>query len=258
MTNDLGDRLLQIEGYAKALVQALRVMDQRRHILEPLLAEDQIGRALNDKFRNTYGGHAYNHLVPLLAQDLIRDLSRLILDEGTKAGSLKNLYRKVQVPEIHSALRDRFKHIPDQFHDDESPIPGLTLEETKQFTESWRDKDRADYEGSFDEDWSKIQESMANLEKNPIAEKIIKFRDKYHAHHEMAPLGQEPGPFRVSELELTINDLLDFADEYMKVVFELTRLLTGASQDVDGFSRVHRKYARDMWAILAEVDDDDA
>ena len=258
MNKDLADRLLQIEGYAKALVQAIRVMDQMRHILEPLLAEDKIGQALNAKFKDTYGGHAYNHLVPLLAQDLIRDLSRLILDEGKKTGSLKNLYRKVEIKEIHSALRERFKHIPDQFHDDEVPIPGLTLEETKQFTDSWRDKDRADYEASFDRDWLKIEAAMASLEKNATAEKVKTFRDKYHAHHEMAPLGKDPMPFKVSDLELTINDLLEFADEYMIVVFELTRLLTGASQDVDGFSQVHRKYARDMWAILAEVEDDDA
>ncbi|MBO6555964.1 MAG: hypothetical protein JJ957_05655 [Pseudomonadales bacterium] len=258
MTENLSVRLLQIEGYAKALVQALREMDQRRHILEPLLAEDKIGQALSEKFKDTHGVHAYKHLVPILAQDLVRDLSRLILDGDKKAASLKNLHRKARAPEIRGALRERFKHIPDKWHGDGAPIPGLTLEVTKQFASSWRDKDRSDYGASFDQDWEEIETAMAELEKNPTAEKIKTFRDRYHAHHEMARLGQDPVPFKVSDLELTINDLFEFADEYMNVVLKLARLLTGAYDDVESFSLVHRKQARDMWAILAEVEDDDA
>ena len=78
---DREQRLRQIEGYAKTLVQEVRIMDERRHILQPLLRDEEVRRALAEKFRNTFGAHAYNHLAPMMAQDLVRDLARLLLDD---------------------------------------------------------------------------------------------------------------------------------------------------------------------------------
>ena len=98
----------QIEGYANTLMQSFRVLDERRYILEPLLHDEDIKSALSDKFDNSYGSHAYNHLAPLLAQDLVRDICRLFLDDDRRAGSMVNLHRKAAVPKIHKALRDKW------------------------------------------------------------------------------------------------------------------------------------------------------
>lgn len=246
-------RLQHIQAYAKAMIQGVRIMDERRHILQPLLRDEAVRNALNTKFKNTYGAHAYNHLVPLLAQDLVRDLARLYLDDDRRAGSFVNLHRKAADPAMHKALKEYFRSLPDKWHEQPGPIEGLSVEASDRIRDSWRDKDREDFAKSFSEGWATVTAAMAELQSDPVAEKIKTFRDKYHAHLEMAPLGKDPGPFDVANLGLTYNDLLSFADRYMPALFELARVLTGHVHDVEGFSEVHRKYGEGMWRVLAGV-----
>lgn len=40
----------QIEGYAKTLVQSIRILNERRYILEPILLNDAIKAELSNKF----------------------------------------------------------------------------------------------------------------------------------------------------------------------------------------------------------------
>jgi len=245
-----------MEAYAKALIQGVRAMDERRHILEPLLRNNEVKYALAAKFKGTFGVHAYNHLAPLIAQDLVRDLARLFLDDGHKAGSFANLYRKASVPNVHRALREQFRCLPDKWHEDSAPIDGLTEEQSASVRAEWRDKDRGEFAESFDEGWAAASAAMAAMAADPIAEKVKAFRDKYYAHLEMAPLGTDPGPFKVSSLGLTFDDILQFADRYMPAAFELARILTGNVHDVEGFSNAHRKYGNDMWCVLAGLQAD--
>nr|WP_291769006.1 hypothetical protein [Limnobacter sp.] len=240
-----------MEAYAKALIHGVRLMDERRHILQPLLHDHDVRNALAEKFRGTFGALAYNHLAPLIAQDLVRDLARLFLDSDSKAGSFTNLHRKASVQAVHRALREQFRCMPDMWHDDPSPIDGLTEEQSASIRAQWRDRDREDFEKSFDEGWTAVSSAIAAMETDPVAKKIKKFRDKYHAHLEMVPLGQDPGPFKVSTLGLTFDDILQFADRYMPAAFELARVLTGNVHDVEGFSNAHRKYGSHMWRVLA-------
>ncbi|HEX7079751.1 MAG TPA: hypothetical protein VF329_01900 [Gammaproteobacteria bacterium] len=230
-------RIAQLEGYAKTLVQALRVMDERRHILQPLLRDAEIAAALANKFRNTFGAHAYNHLVPMMAQDLVRDLARLFMDDDRRAASFVNVYRKAAEPSLHRELRRRFREIPDKWHDQPGPIPGLPEEQSDQVREQWRDRDRQEFEASFDEGWTLVTAAVKALETDVVGQKIKTFRDKFHAHLEMAPLGADPGPFDVSSLGLTFNDLLDFADRYMEPAFELMQVITGSVHNVQDSRR---------------------
>lgn len=243
--------LAQMAAYAKALIQGVRVMDERRHILEPLLRDQDVLAALAEKFKGTFGAHAYNHLAPLIAQDLVRDLARLFLDSNEKAGSLANLYRKVSVMSVHHVLREQFRCIPDKWHENPAPIEGLTEEQSDRIRAQWRDRDREDFEKSYDEGWATVTSAVHAMDNDPVAEKIKMFRDKYLAHLEMAPLGSDPGPFNVSTLGLTFDDILQFADRYMPPTFELARILTGNVHDVEGFSNAHQKHGNDMWRVLA-------
>ena len=141
--------------------------------------------------------------------------------------------------------------MPDSLHDKPGPIPGLTEEQSEKVREGWRQKDRRDYAESFDKAWQQVSTAIERLKTDPVAAKLKMFRDKYHSHLEIAPLGQDPGPFDVSALGLTFNDLLEFSDSYMESVIELTRILTGAVYDLEGFSSVHKRYGSEMWRILA-------
>jgi hypothetical protein len=244
-------RIEQIEAYSIALVQGVRVMDERKHILQPLLNSENVRKALADKFRNTYGAHAYNHLVPLFAQDLVRDLARLYLDDDRRAGSFTNLFRKASERTMHRELREKFSQIPNRFYENQEPIPGMSEKQSMEWHRSLLERDIDNYKKSFDKGWTIASKAIDDLSNDPIAEKIKTFRDKYHAHFEMLPLGEDPGPFNVGQLGLTYNEILDFVDRYMPAIFELVRVLTGSVHDVNRFSEVHKKYGEDMWRILA-------
>ena len=192
---DRRQRLEQIKGYAITLAQAVLVMDERRHILEPLLKDDSVRSALHKKFKKTYGAHAYNHLAPLMAQDLLRDLARLFLDSDRRAGSLINLYRKASAPAIRCALKQKFAEIPDKWNNKPGSIGGLSESQSAEIRKQFRDKDRKEYEESFEEGWESAVKAVKDLAEDPVAAKIKTFRDKYHAHLQMTPLGQDPGPF---------------------------------------------------------------
>ena len=122
-------------------------------------------------------------------------------------------------------------------NDNENPeIPGLTAAQAASIIDQWRDKDREEFEASFDEGWKIASEAIEQLKTDPVAEKIKTFRDKYHAHLEMTPLGQDPGPFDVNTLELSFSDLFGFLDHYIPPLFELVRVLTGSVGYVEGYT----------------------
>jgi hypothetical protein len=240
-----------IEAHAHALTQGLRVMDERRHILQPLVLDDRIREALRRKLDGTSGANAHNHLAPLLAQDLIRELARLLLDEDRRSGSFVNLFRKASVPHIHELMRNRFRRLPEKWHAQPGPIPGLTQELSDQVRVEWMDRDREEFTRSFDEGWNVAQTAVATLRDDPVVEKVKTFRNKHHAHLEMSPLEHDPGPFDVFTLRLTFNDLFELADRYMPPAFELARVLTGHVYDLKDFSDIHRLQGDDMWRILS-------
>ena len=251
--NELKLRLAQIEGYAKTLEQAVRVMDERRHLLAPLVEDDEVKGALGRKFNNTYGAHAYNHLVPLLGQDLVRDLVRLFLDTGKKAGSLANLYRKASEPKLHAALREQFVRIPDKWYPKGNGIGDVPEEVAEAMRKKMHANHRNEFAESFDRTWEHITEVVSQMEVDAVSEKLRTFRNKYHAHLEMSQLGEDPSPFDVDSLGLTYNDLFAFADKYMPHVFEMNRIITGTISDPSEITDLHREYGTSMWRILAGV-----
>lgn len=248
---ELEKRLDQIDGYSKALVQAIRIMNELRFVLVPLLDDDELKDHFESIFKDRHGAYAFNHLVPLLSQDLVRDCSRIFLDDHKKACSLVNIHRKVSADDALAEFRSRFRHLPDRFNEGHIDIPGLTEEETNAFVENWKEQGRERYESDFNKSWDEVSQFVAGLDTDEIASNIKTFRDKHHAHLEMQPLGSEPKPFDVGELGLTFNDVFGFIDRCMEMSFKLTRIITGGSHSIDGFTKIHKKRGKDMWNILA-------
>lgn len=249
--SELKQRLEQLEVYSKTLVQAVRVMDERRHIVEPLLRDEEVKGALSEKFSNSFGAHAYNHLVPWFAQDMVRDLVRLFLDSDRRSGSLTNLYRKASEPQVHWALREQFRRIPDKWYEDADGIGDLPKELAAEMLAEMQQSHRNDYEASFDKGWDQVSKGVSEMESDPVSANLKTFRDKYHAHLEMSALGQDPAPFDVASLGLTYDDIFAFSDRYMKVAFELDRIISGTVSDPEEFSELHRQYGSAMWRVLA-------
>lgn len=249
--DDLPTRVAHVRAYAKALTSSMWLMDQRRHMLKPILDDAEIREALKLKFENTYGAQAYNHYTPLVAQDLLRDLSRLYLDTKPKVASYLNVLRKAAAPDVLAELREYFRTIPDRRERHHSFGEGISEEDKKQIEADFLERDRAEYLKSFDEGWATVNRAARELESDPVAQKIKAFRDRYLAHLEMQPMGTDPGPFPVSELGLKIADVFAFADKYEPALLELTRVITGGTYARKQFHETHEKCGNDMWRILA-------
>ena len=250
MPDHFDRRIAQIDGFIRALTQECHVLDERRHILAPLLQNSDIQDALKRKLDKTAGAGAWNHLAPLLGQDLLRDQARLFLDESPRSGSLMNLWRKLTVdPAIIAHFRDAYGRMLDHLHD--QVIGDVPPEVSAVVMERFKQRQRAENFTRFDQGWVRLQAEMAALKVDPVAAKIKTFRDKRLAHFEMQKLDQEPKPFDVDTLGLTFNEVLAFGDRCQATVAELGLLLTGTNWDPAQFANAHAKQGVALWTALS-------
>ena len=63
--NDIDKRLEQVKGYARTLVTYIRVMEQRREILAPLLYNSELKETLDSKLNQTKAAE----LLPLIQKE---------------------------------------------------------------------------------------------------------------------------------------------------------------------------------------------
>ena len=247
---ELEQRVRQIDGFIRVLTQECHILDERRHILSPLIQDPEVQAGLKAKLDKTIGAGAWGHVAPLLAQDLIRDQSRLFLDSGHKTGSLPNLWRKLHAdPAIKSYYRRSYGRMFDKLH--VGTITNLSAESSAALMKRFRQQDRRKNYALFDKNWTKLSADMTALKVDPAAMKISTYRDKYVAHLEMRKLDEEPGAFNVTVLGLTFNDVLAFADKCQGIVSELGLLLTHTYWDPQQFAEGHAKQGTDMWRTLA-------
>lgn len=243
-------RIGQIEGFIRSLTQQCHILDERRHILEPLLKNAEVQEALRRKLDKTPGAGAWNHLAPLLGQDLLRDQARLFLDDDKRSGSLQNLWRKLRADRaIKHHFRDAYGHMFDDLHT--GRIRGLPEDVSATFMESFKKDDQSKHLVQFDQRWGRLESSIPELREDPVALKILTFRDKHHAHFEMQKLSEGPAPFDVSKLNLTFDEILSFGDKCQGIVAELGLLLTRTSWDPTDFSKAHAKQGTSLWITLA-------
>jgi hypothetical protein len=128
---------------------------------------------------------------------------------------------------------------------------GLTEEQLKAIHERILEQDCEAYAEDFDRTWILTGEAIVDLGTDETAGKVDVFRDKYLAHLEMAPLGGHPGLVIAEGVELSYQEMFDFSDRYLDPVFELVRILTGCSHDVEEIKKAHKRVGKDMWRIFA-------
>jgi hypothetical protein len=252
------EKLKSLRGYSKAMIQAMRVMDQRRHILEPLIDDRPIQDALVAKINGTDAVSAYNQLVPIFALDFVRDLARLFLDTGKKVGSLENVWRKASEPAVHAQLKNEFRQIPDKWYKHKASFDGFTMKETRLFLDEMLQKHQSEFSDSFDAGWRMVESGLARMRKDPVSKKLKVVRDKYQAHFEMTRIDEEPEPLQISELHLKYEQLFGFSDSYLPVAYELNRIITGTIYDFSESTRHHREAGRALWKVLGGLESSDA
>ncbi|MEB1626135.1 hypothetical protein QT932_019295 [Xanthomonas campestris pv. campestris] len=244
--DELDQRVRQIDGWIRALTGEVHFLGERVHLLKPLVQDRDVQAAMKAKLDQTQGVELWNHLVPLLGQDYIRELARLFLDKGEKTGSLTNTWRKLQLPGVRERYRDSYGRMFDYLWDGPDEYIG---EETRK---KWRQRDIDENMAKFDEKWGAVSEAIKELKIDPVAISVRLFRDKHHSHWEMQKLGEEPKPFDISTLRLTYQEIFDFGDRCLKILAMLGELLTHAHWEPDEFVDISAEQGRTLWMTLAK------
>lgn len=248
MTNvdTLEERVRQIDGFIRALTNEAHFLDERAHLLKPLVLDEDVKTAMKAKLDKTPGVGLWNQLTPLLGQDHIRDLARLFLDKGEKTGSLTNIWRKLHaLPIIREHYRKSYGSMFDHLHQDFTEGSNDKLIEMRR-------KEQDELMARFDKGWVLIDQAMKDLDSDPVALSVRTFRDKHHSHWEMQKLGEEPKPFDIETLGLTYNGIFDFGDRCIGILAELGLLLTHESWDPNQFSHISANQGRSLWMTLAQ------
>lgn len=242
---ELNQRVRQIDGWIRALTSQAHFLDERVHLLKPLVHDREVQAAMKAKLDQTQGVGLWNHLVPLLGQDYIRELARLFLDRGEKTGSLTNIWRKLQVPGVSDHYRDSYGRMFDDLQGE--PIKGIS-EATR---EEWRQRERDRCMIVFDEEWTRLSVALDELSNDPVGNSVKTFRDKRHAHWEMQPIDQEPAAFDIGTLNLTYDGVFEFGLKCEKILADLGKLLTHTPWEPSEFSEMSAEQGRALWMTLA-------
>ncbi|MEQ7416992.1 hypothetical protein ABQF04_15630 [Xanthomonas campestris pv. campestris] len=243
--DELNQRVRQIDGWIRALTSEVHFLDERVHLVKPLVQDSQVQAAMQAKLHGTLGAELWNQLVPLLGQDYIRELARLFLDKGDKTGSLTNIWRKLNVSGVRERYRISYGHMDDYRYD--RPMDGFS----QKAKEEWRQQDRQKNLAHFDEEWSSLSRMMEKLVNGPVGNSIRTFRDKRHAHWEMQPLAYDPEPFDISTLGLTYAVIFAFGQECEQILADLGKLLTHTHWEPSEFSEMSAEQGKALWMTLA-------
>jgi hypothetical protein len=243
---ELDLRIQQIDGWIQALTIEVHFLDERVHLVKPLVQDAEVQAAMRAKLDRTLGAELWNQLVPLLGQDYIRELARLFLDKGEKTGSLTNIWRKLKVPGVRERYRVSYGQMDDYRYD--RPMDGFSQE----IKDEWRQQDREKNLAHFDKEWSSLSKAMAELTSDSMTESIRAFRDKRHAHWEMQPLGKEPAPFDISVLGLTYDGVFAFGQRCEQILADLGKLLTHTHWEPSEFSEMSAEQGKALWMTLAK------
>jgi hypothetical protein len=245
------ESVTHVQGFCRVLVNAYRVLDQRTHVVRPLVSNDEVKKGLQAKLNKNDGAHAYNQLVPWLVQDVARDSVRVFLDDDSRTASFLNIFRKARHPPVLKALRDHFRSIPSRWHKGEPVVEGLDQVQAERVIKRWAEEDRKEFEESFEEGWKVVEASAVNLERDPVGQKMLTLRNKYLSHLEMTPFGTDPVPFDVGGLGLVYSDILAFPEKYRTAVFELVRICTGTVYAAVEYKEIHSRQGTDFWSRLS-------
>jgi hypothetical protein len=254
-------RLEHLQARAKALIRALRVMEERRAIIEPLLTSGELHDAIASRINGTKAPSSFNHLVPMVMSAQIGDAGRLFLDKDKNAVSLKAIHDRASTCDLYALIREEYIRIPQSFGMVWAVPTDVTLsnedqERIKQETEDrLRREDMELYQEEFDRKWVEISQAIEDLTTCEIAKKVKEFRDKHQAHLEMARMSEGPNIYDVSSLQLTFNDVMDFQRRYVQVAIDLVLLITGTNWDLESTREHAKKSSEAMWAIFSGLED---
>jgi hypothetical protein len=220
-------RINNLVAYAKTLIDLYLQTHQEVEILESLGTTDLV-----DRLHDSYGANAFDALVNVLIEDIIRSTWAFALDQAEATPSVVNTWRLVSHAGVLAALRERF--VAAQSSD---PVQGQE-----------RSGDTRTRSQQFDEAVDRLRQTVPAVTVGPQPNKFVKARHKGIAHHEMQRFaGGSPRRFDLRSTEIGWEDLREYVESLAPVVRDLALIITGTDHRIADIHEHHRINVLDFW-----------
>ena len=210
-------RIDDLASYVNTLVGLYVQTHQKVEILESLATHDLV-----DRLNPSYGANAFDALVNVLIQDIIRSTWALALDKAKTTPSVVNIWRLASHPDALPALRSRFVSA-------QPPEPARGPEQ-------------------FDEAVVRLQQSVQVATTGPQAERFTRARNKAIAHHEMQRQAERGLQlFDLRSVAIGWDGFREYVESLAPLVQDLALVITGAQYRLADVHEHHRMNVLDFW-----------
>ncbi len=220
-------RINDLVAYAKTLIDLYLQTHQKVELLESLGTTDLV-----DRLHDSYGANAFDALVNLLIEDIIRSTWAFALDRAEATPSVVNIWRLVNHVGVLPVLRERF--VTAQSSD---PVRGK-----ERFGEAETRSQQ------FDDAVDRLRQTVPAVTVGPQPNKFVAARHKGIAHHEMQRFAKgSPKRFDLRSTEIGWDGLREYVESLAPVVSDLALIITGTEHRLAYMHEHHRINVMDFW-----------
>lgn len=213
--------------YAKTLIELYLQTHQKVEILESLGTTDLV-----DRLHHSYGANAFDALVNVLIEDIIRSTWAFALDQAEATPSMVNIWRLVNHAGVLPVLRERFG-------------ASQSVDAVQGQEELGNTKTRL---RQFDEAVDRLRQCVPAVTTGPQANNFVRARHKGVAHHEMQRFaGASPQRFDLRSADINWEGLREFVESLTPVVRDLALIITGTDYRIAEVHEHHRINVLDFW-----------
>ena len=116
----------------------------------------------------------------------------------------------------------------------------------------WRQQELAAKQRNFDAKLVSVEASFARLRRSVVTKRLLKVRNKAHAHKEIAWVGGTPRLRTVADFGLRVRDVRHYLGRVRPLILDLELIVNGASFILDEIDRQNVAMARDFWMAPAQ------
>jgi len=220
-------RIDDLFAYATTLIDLYLQTHQKVEILESLATTDLV-----ERLRDSYGANAFDALVNVLIQDIIRSTWAFALDQAEATPSILNIWRLVNHAGVLPGLRERF-------------VTAQSFDTAQAQGEIGDAKARSE---QFDEAVGRLGQLVPAVTASSQAKKFVKARHKGVAHHEMQRFAKgSPQRFELRSAEIGWDGFREYVEALTPVVKDLALIITGTDYRIAEVHEHHRINVLDFW-----------
>jgi hypothetical protein len=238
------ERLAKLRETVKHLEEMWTVVLQRLAYLQSMTSNDELHDALNQ----TRAAQVHNAIQDVLLGDLILQIAALILDSNSGSASVARAITMLRENSVLEELQASYRVTsqPARIYTDHELSAEARATSVKSIQDLLVRKSLEECAMLC----NRLPEIETKLVKSAISEAIGKARKKAVAHYDLRREGADWKVWRISDVNLTYGQLIEYVEACTWAIDTLARLVRRRAHDFKGTSSVAEGYAAEYVAAL--------